>query len=203
MCNYYKNRAVIAKDTFMREEIIKTAQVLQQGGTILYPTDTIWGIGCDATNYKAVEKVYAIKRRGSSRSFIVLLDQPEKIEMYVSEVPEIVWDLLSSVETPLTVVYPNARNLARNVIAPDGSIAIRIVKDVFCQKLISFFGKPIVSSSANLSGDPPPLIYSNISEEIIQSVDYVVNLNREKLNTMKASTIIRIKENGDYEVLRS
>jgi L-threonylcarbamoyladenylate synthase len=89
------------------------------------------------------------------------------------------------------------------VIAPDGSIAIRIVKDVFCQKLISFFGKPIVSSSANLSGDPPPLIYSNISEEIIQSVDYVVNLNREKLNTMKASTIIRIKENGDYEVLRS
>jgi L-threonylcarbamoyladenylate synthase len=187
----------------MREEIIKTAQVLQQGGTILYPTDTIWGIGCDATNYKAVEKVYAIKRRGSSRSFIVLLDQPEKIEMYVSEVPEIVWDLLSSVETPLTVVYPNARNLARNVIAPDGSIAIRIVKDLFCQKLISFFGKPIVSSSANLSGDPPPLIFSNISEEIIQSVDYVVNLNREKLNTMKASTIIRIKENGDYEVLRS
>jgi L-threonylcarbamoyladenylate synthase len=186
----------------MREEIIKTANVLKQGGTILYPTDTIWGIGCDATNYKAVEKVFALKRRQSVKSFIILLDQPEQIEKYVMKVPDIAWDLLTNVETPLTVVYPNARKLAKNVIAADGSIAIRIVRDVFCQKLISYFGKPIVSSSANLSGDPPPLIFSNISQEIIQAVDYVVDVNRDKLNTMKASTMIRIRENGEYEILR-
>jgi len=187
----------------MREEIINAARVLQTGGTILYPTDTIWGIGCDATNFKAVEKIGQLKKRSDQKSFIILLDQPEKLEQYVEKVPEIIWDLLNSVETPLTVVYPRAKNLARNVIAPDQSIAIRIVKDLFCQKLISFFGKPIVSTSANFSNEPPPLIFSNISRELVSKVDYVVNFNRDKINTMKPSTIIRVRQNGTYEILRN
>lgn len=187
----------------MREEVMNAARVLQSGGTILYPTDTIWGIGCDATNNKAVEKIIQLKKRTEQKSFIILLDQPEKIEHYVGKVPEIIWDLLPSVEAPLTVVYPGAKNLARNVIAPDQSIAIRIVKDLFCQRLISFFGKPIVSTSANFSNESPPLIFSNISKELVNMVDYAVNYNRDKINTMKASMIIKVRLDGTYTILRS
>ncbi len=186
----------------MKDEIIQAAKVLMAGGTILYPTDTIWGIGCDATNYKAVVKVYGIKGRLTEKSFIILLDQPEKLLNYVEKVPDIAWDLLKSIETPLTVVYPKAKNLAKNVIAPDGSIAIRIVRDDFCRRLISYFGKPIVSTSANISGDPPPLVFSNISKEIISKVDYVVEVNKNRLNELKPSTIIKINEDGEYIVLR-
>jgi len=141
----------------------------------LYPTDTIWGIGCDATNYRAVQKIYKIKKRVSRKSFIILLDQPEKILNYVEHVPEIAWDLINSVDTPLTVVYPNAKNLAKNVIAPDKSIAIRIVRDQFCVRMINLFNKPVVSTSANLTNDAPPLVYSNISQEIIDGVDSSCN----------------------------
>ncbi len=187
----------------MKDEIISAAKVLQTGGTILYPTDTIWGIGCDATNYKAVEKIIQLKKRTEQKSFIILLDQPEKLELYVSKVPDIIWDLLPSVEAPLTVVYPGARNLARNVVAADQSIAIRIVKDLFCQKLISYFGKPIVSTSANFSTEPPPLIFSNISKELVSKVDYTVNYNRDKINSMKASMIIKVRQDGTYTILRN
>lgn len=187
----------------MKDEIISAAKVLQTGGTILYPTDTIWGIGCDATNYKAVEKIIQLKKRTEQKSFIILLDQPEKLELYVSKVPDIIWDLLPSVEAPLTVVYPGARNLARNVVAADQSIAIRIVKDLFCQKLISYFGKPIVSTSANFSTEPPPLIFSNISKELVSKVDYAVNYNRDKINSMKASMIIKVRQDGTYAILRN
>jgi L-threonylcarbamoyladenylate synthase len=187
----------------MKEEIIQAAKVLMAGGTILYPTDTIWGIGCDATNYKAVTKVYAIKGRLTEKSFIILLDKPEKLLTYVERVPDIAWDLLKSIETPLTVVYPNAKNLAKNVVASDGSIGIRIVKDDFCRRLISYINKPIVSTSANLSGDPPPLIFSNISREIISKVDYVVAVNKNRLLELKPSTIIKINEDGEYIVLRN
>lgn len=186
----------------MREEIIKTARILEKGGTILYPTDTIWGIGCDATNSKAVQKVKKIKSRYSEKSFIILLDQAEKLVQYVEKVPEIAWDLLNSIDTPLTVVYPNARNLAKNVIASDNSIAIRIVKDQFCQRLINLFNKPIVSTSANFPGEKPPMMFSNISREIINKVDYVVDVNRDKLKNLKASTMIRIREDGEYTILR-
>ncbi|MCX6235845.1 MAG: L-threonylcarbamoyladenylate synthase [Bacteroidetes bacterium] len=187
----------------MREELLKAVKILEEGGTILYPTDTIWGIGCDATNYKAVEKVFAIKRRQTVKSYIILLDQPEKLLKYVERVPDIAWDLISSVESPLTVVYPRAKNLAKNVVAADGSIAIRIIKDVFCQQLINLFNKPIVSTSANVAGEAAPLMFSKVSKEIINKVDYVVNVNRDKLNKLKPSTIIKINENGEYVVLRS
>ncbi len=202
MCFVNSNETIVGESQPMREEIIKAAKVLQSGGMILYPTDTIWGIGCDATNFKAVEKINQLKKRTAQKRYIVLLDQPEKLEHYVEKIPEIIWDLLLRVDSPLTVVYPKAKNLAKNVIAADQSIAIRIVKDQFCQRLIRVFGKPIVSTSANFTHEPPPVMFNNISKELIGKVDYVVNFNRDKLNTMKPSTIIKITENGHYEILR-
>jgi len=187
----------------MREEIIQATRVLEAGGIILYPTDTIWGIGCDATNYRAVQKIYKLKKRLTRKSFIVLLDQPEKILNYVAKVPEIAWDLIGNVTTPLTVVYPNAKNLAKNVIAQDNSIAIRLTRDQFCVRLINLFNKPIVSTSANLADDAPPRMFSDISEEIVNGVDHVVGIKHDKLNDLKPSTIIKLDEGGDYVVLRS
>jgi len=187
----------------MREEIIRATKILESGGTILYPTDTIWGLGCDATNYRAVQKIYKIKKRVTRKSFIIILDQPEKILKYVEYVPEIVWDLINSVDTPLTIVYPRAKNLAKNVIAPDKSVAIRIVRDQFCVRMINLFNKPVISTSANLANEVPPLIFSNISKEIIDGVDGVVNVNRDRLNILKPSTIIKLNEDGGYVVLRS
>jgi len=140
-------------------EIEQCLKVLRNGGTILYPTDTIWGIGCDATNSKAVNKIYRLKKRVESKSLIILLDTPEKIKNYVTQVPEIALDLLENIDRPLTIIYPGAKNLAKNVIAEDNSIAIRIVKNEFCRKLIHEFDKPIVSSSANISGEPSPLVF--------------------------------------------
>jgi L-threonylcarbamoyladenylate synthase len=173
--------------------------VLAKGGTILYPTDTIWGIGCDATNPEAVEKVYKIKKRMETKSLIVLLDDESKLKEYTTMVPEIAYDLVRSVDTPLTIIYPAARNLAPNVIAEDGSIAIRIIRNKFCQKLIKAFGKPIVSTSANISGQPAPLMFKRIPGEILNQVDYIVELDQEVLGEVKPSTIIRIKITGSLK----
>lgn len=186
----------------MKEEILNAVKVLKNGGTILYPTDTLWGIGCDATNYKAVQKVYKLKKRIGTNSLIILLDKEKKIINYVKNIPEILWDLLKNIDSPTTIIYPNAKNLAKNVIAKDKSIAIRIVRDEFCKKLINLFNKPIVSTSANISGEPTPIIFHNISNEIIENVDYVVKIDHDKLNKVKPSTIIKLKENGEYDVLR-
>jgi len=186
----------------MLKEIQKCVEVLRSGGTILNPTDTIWGIGCDATNPSAVEKVYFLKKRMESKSLIVLLDDAGKLSEYVSNIPEIAWDLLKSVDTPLTIIYPNAKNLARNVIAEDNSIAIRIVSNEFCKKLIASFGKPIVSTSANVSGEPSPLAFREISNEITDHVDYVVKYARFQVNALKPSQIIKLKENGEFKIIR-
>ena len=186
----------------MEKEIIKAIETLSAGKTILYPTDTIWGIGCDATSSRAVSKIYKIKQRVESKSLIILLDDADKLKKYVKSVPFSTYDILKSVDTPLTVIYPNAKNLAKNVIAPDGTIAIRIVKDKFCQELIKRFGKPIVSSSANISGQLDPYIYSKISNDIIEKVDYVVNVNVGLIRATKASRIIKMEENGEFKVIR-
>lgn len=184
------------------QEVQRALEVLRAGGTILYPTDTIWGIGCDATNSRAVEKVYKIKQRLESKSLIVLLDDINKLPLHVKKVPDITFDLLNSIETPLTIIYSNAKNLAKNVMAPDKTIAIRIVREDFCKELIKSFNKPIVSTSANISNDPTALTFNKISKEIHNKVDYVVNLYQDKLNLIKPSTIIRLFENGQYEVIR-
>ena len=187
----------------MLEELIKTVEVLKAGGTILYPTDTIWGIGCDATNNRAVQKVYKIKQRQFAKSMIILLDREEKLTQYVKKVPDTAWDLLSNITTPLTIIYPNAKNLAKSVIARDKTIAIRIVKNEFCQKLISMFNKPIVSTSANLSDDPIPLTFKEISPIIKENVDYIVDLYKNSIQQIKPSMIIKLEEDGEFKVIRS
>ena len=147
----------------MEDDIKKACEIMEKGGIILYPTDTIWGIGCDATNEDAVKRVYEIKKRIDSKALIVLVDKPVKVEFYVREVPEIAWDLIDVADKPLTIVYPNARNLATNVLADDGSVGIRITQETFSRKLCERFRKAIVSTSANISGEPSPHFFGEIS----------------------------------------
>lgn len=186
----------------METEIRNCIRIMKKGGTILYPTDTIWGIGCDATNEEAVEKIYQLKKRMSIKSLIILLDSEESIPLYVKTIPEIAWDLMKNVDKPLTIIYPNAQNLPKNVVAEDNSIAIRIVKDEFCNKLVKTFKKPIVSSSANVSGEPAPLVFKCVSKEILEGVDYVVNLYQDRLQEVKPSRIIKLNENGEFNIIR-
>ena len=185
------------------QELWRTVEILRSGGTILYPTDTIWGIGCDATNFEAVEKVYKIKHRVESKSLIVLLNDETKLPDYVEKVPDISFDLINSLDKPTTIIYSKAKNLAANVIAQDDSIAIRVTKDQFCRDLINLFGKPIVSTSANISGDPSPVIYRDVPEDILNGVDYTVNLFHSRMNSSKPSTIIRLFENGEFIIIRN
>lgn len=186
----------------IKEEALKCLTILKPGGTILYPTDTVWGIGCDATNEEAVKKIRAIKKREDSKSLVVLLDAPEKLNRYVKEVPSQAWDLMEYSEKPLTIVYSGAVNLAGNVIGDDGTVAIRIVKNDFCVELLRKLGKPLVSTSANISGEATPLSFSEISPAVLSQVDYVVNLPGEKNKTGKPSTIIKIETNGVIKFLR-
>ncbi|MGE5381934.1 MAG: L-threonylcarbamoyladenylate synthase [Omnitrophica WOR_2 bacterium] len=186
----------------IRAEIDNTVRVLDEGGVIIYPTDTVWGIGCDALNARSVDKVYKIKRRNEQKSLIVLLSSYEELSTYVTKLPDITIDLISSIDNPVTVIYDNARNLPKNVAAPDGTIAIRVVKDEFCTAVIKELGKPIISSSANISGEPTPVVYKQISPEILSRADYVVKIFHDQFNQGKASTIIRLYENGAYRVIR-
>jgi L-threonylcarbamoyladenylate synthase len=186
----------------MQPDIDKAIDVLKAGGTIIYPSDTIWGIGCDATNFKAAQKIYNIKGRKNKSSFIVLVDSEEKIGKYVSNLPDITMDLVNSLDFPTTIIYPDAKNLAKNVIASDGTIAIRVVKSGFSHQLINDFGKPIVSTSANFSGEPAPLMFKDISVNMLQKVDYVAYTGRNILKETKPSTIIKLKPNGEFEIIR-
>jgi len=176
--------------------------VLQQGGIILYPTDTIWGIGCDATNTEAVKKIYQLKQRSETKSMIVLVDTDNKLESYISEVPDIAFDLIAYAENPLTLVMPGAKNLSPALINADGSIGIRVTQHVFCQQLIQRLRKPLVSTSANLSGQTSPSNFMQVSPEIIDGVDYVVNLEQHDLTEKKPSTIMRLEPGGKFAFIR-
>lgn len=186
----------------IKTEVENTVRVLEEGGVIVYPTDTVWGLGCDALNSRAIDRVYKIKKRAEQKSLIMLVDSFQSLNKYVARVPDIAIDFINSMENPVTVIYDNARNLPRNVSAPDGTIAIRVVRDEFCLALIRGLGKPIISTSANISGEPTPLVFKQISPGIINNADYVVKLFHEKFNQGKASTIIRLFENGTYNVIR-
>jgi len=190
-------------DDVAKQEILKANEILKKGGVILYPTDTVWGLGCDATRQKSVERIFKIKKRPESKGFIVLLDQFDKLYDYVDQVPDIAADLINSFDRPLTVIYPAAKNLAKNLLHPDGSVAIRIVRDGFCKSLVSLFGKPLVATSANISGSPAPLIFFKIDPEVVSGVDYVVDLYHDRIDEVKPSTIIKFDKNGEYQIIRS
>lgn len=184
------------------DDINQALDILRKGGVILYPTDTIWGIGCDATNREAVSKVYKIKQREDSKSMLVLLENPNLIASYVDEVPEVAWDLVDVAGKPLTIIYPGAKNLALNLVAPDNSIGIRITTEKFTRSLIQQFRKPIVSTSANISGDPAPSIFDEISEEIKSAVDYVVNYRQGDYSKASPSGIIKLGVGGEIQIIR-
>jgi len=186
----------------MHDDIKKALEVLKSGGIILYPTDTIWGIGCDATNEKAVDRIYKIKKREDSKSMLVLMENPALLERYVTEVPEIAWDLVEVATTPLTVIYPKAKNLAKNLIAEDGSIGIRFTKEAFTTQLLQRFRRPVVSTSANISGEKSPAFFDEISEEIKTQVDYIVEFRQNDTIPAKPSSIIKLGAGGQIDIIR-
>jgi L-threonylcarbamoyladenylate synthase len=186
----------------MLDDIKAALEILRQGGIMLYPTDTIWGIGCDATHEEAIKRVYEIKQRHDEKSMLVLLDDVEKLPEYVTEIPEIAWDLLDVTDKPLTIIYPGARNLAKSLIADDGSIGIRIIRDEFCKKVISRLGKPLVSTSANVSGMPWPANFHKVDKNIVKGVDYVVKWRQSEEYRGKPSGIIKIGLHGEIQVIR-
>ncbi len=183
-------------------EIANCVKVLKAGGTLLYLTDTIWGIGCDATNEKAVNKVYRIKRRDLDNIFLILIADEKDIEKYVENVPDVAYDLMEAIDKPLTIVYPKGKNVAQNVLGKDGSLAIRVVKNEFCKQMIRSFGKPIVSTSANISGGSNPTTFSSISPIVVSEVDHVAVQADNPFTEIRQSRIIKIEKNGMFSVLR-
>lgn len=186
----------------MIEEINKAIEVLRRGGIILYPTDTVWGIGCDATNAEAVERIYALKQSGDKKSMLVLLDHIDKVSMYIKKVPEVAWDLLEVADKPLTLILPGAAGVAPNLIPEERTLGIRIPDNEFCKKLIYRLGRPLVSTSANISGTPTPKAFGEISEAIKIGVDHVVDPAMERGATHAASSIIKLGEGGEIEIIR-
>ena len=186
----------------MNEDIKKACQVMREGGVILYPTDTIWGIGCDATNEEAVRRVYEIKQRADSKAMLVLVDTPVKVDFYVQDVPEIAWDLIDVADKPLTIIYSGARNLAPNLLAEDGSVGIRVTNEEFSRRLCQQFRKAIVSTSANISGQPSPRNFSEISDEIKSAVDYIVGFRQDEKANPKPSSIIKLGAGGEIQIIR-
>ncbi len=187
----------------MDEEIIKIVEVLRKGGVILYPTDTIWGLGCDATNGVAAEKIFKIKGRKHDKALIILVDSFEMLKNYVVDVQDIAIDFMNGFSSPLTVIFPQGKGLPKNVLAADKSVAARIPKDDFILKIIKAFGKPITSTSANLTGYSSPLSFSHVTPNVVKGVDYIAETNRNRFNKPKSSTIVRIDKFGEINIVRN
>ncbi|MGN1239599.1 MAG: L-threonylcarbamoyladenylate synthase, partial [Paludibacteraceae bacterium] len=200
-----------------KSDLEEAVRVLRMGGVIVYPTDTVWGIGCDATNEEAVRKVYALKRREDSKSMLVLLDAPGKLQGYVEEVPEMAWELLECTmedktlntqpstlnsQRPLTIIYPGAKNLAKNLIAADGSVGIRITQEPFSKALCERLRRPVVSTSANISGEPAAKTFRQISEEVLQQADYVCLFRRDDEQEKQPSSIIKLGLHNEIQIIR-
>ena len=184
------------------EDLKKACEVLQQGGIIVYPTDTIWGIGCDATNTEAVGRVFALKQRTDYKAMLVLIDNPARLSGYVANVPDIAWDLIEVSNKPLTIIYPNAKNLAFNLLGEDGSVGIRITNERFSHELCKLFRKPLVSTSANISGLPSPRLFREIAEAVKNGVDYVVRYRQDETVSAEPSGIIKLCEDGCIQIIR-
>ena len=184
------------------EDIKKCVEVMRGGGIILYPTDTIWGIGCDATNADAVKRVYELKQRTDSKAMLVLVDNEARLDRYVTEVPEIAYQLIEVADKPLTIIYSGAKNLAKNLIAEDGSLGIRITGETFSHKLCEQFRRPIVSTSANVSGEPSPSVFAEISDVIKSGVDYIVGYRQDDKQAARPSSIIKLEAGGVFKIIR-
>ncbi len=185
----------------MQNEINNCLNVLKKGGLILYPTDTVWGIGCDATNFEAVEKVFQLKKRIDNKSMICLVSDFKMLNQYIEEIPEVTYDIIKYALKPTTIIYDRPLHIAENLIASDNSLAVRVVREGFSNKLIRKLKRPIVSTSANLSGKATPNNFQEINKAILEGVDYVVNLNR-KNTTAKPSSIIKITTSGSVKIIR-
>ena len=186
----------------IQEDIKKACEAMRAGGLILYPTDTIWGIGCDATNEEAVRKVYDLKKRADNKAMLVLIDNPAKLQTYVEDVPDIAWDLIEASDNPLTLIYDKGKNLAANLLGENGSIGIRVSHEQFSRDLCYRYQKPLVSTSANVSGEPSPANFSEISEAIKDGVDYLVPYRQEDTAKVAPSSIITIGKGGLFQILR-
>ena len=185
-----------------REDTNQALETLKSGGLILYPTDTIWGIGCDATNPAAVEKVFALKGRDKAKSMLILLHNDNQLASYVKEIPDVAYELIEATDRPMTIIYSGAKNLAENAIAEDGTIGIRVVDHPFCQQLLQRFRKPIISTSANLSGQPSASSFEEIATEIKDGVDYIVNFGQKDKGDGKPSLILKLDPSGKFEFIR-
>jgi len=185
----------------INQEVHKAFEVIQNGGIILYPTDTVWGIGCDATNAEAVAKIFKLKQRAETQSMICLMNGEKMMYNIFKDIPEVAWQIIDLSEKPTTLILDNPRNVAKNLIGQDNTLGIRIVKEPFCFKLMERMKKPLVSTSANISGQPTPNSFKEISPEIVKGVDYVVNLHREKVGG-KPSTIIKLTSDSQVKVIR-
>ncbi|MFP4366278.1 MAG: L-threonylcarbamoyladenylate synthase [Bacteroidales bacterium] len=186
----------------MNDEVRKALNTVQKGGIILYPTDTIWGIGCDATNDEAVRKIFKIKDRADTRQMLILIDKADNISKYVRNVPDIAFNFIESAQRPLSIIFQNAWNLAPSLIGHDNTIGIRVVQDDFCKELIGELGKPIVSTSANISGKPPPTGFINIDPQIKESVDHIVSLRQDEVVKSGPSDIIKFEKDGEIVKIR-
>ena len=202
------NRKVMEQTArYDSEDLREAVRVLREGGIILYPTDTVWGIGCDATNAAAVERIYRLKRRQDSKAMLCLLDGAGKLQGYVKQIPSVAWDLLESTgepeQRPLTIIYPGAKNVAENLLAEDGSLGIRITEEPFSKNLCAMLRHPLVSTSANISGEPAARSFREISEEIRQGVDYICRFRQKDPCKGKPSSIIKLGVNNEVEVIRA
>lgn len=187
----------------MEEDLKASIEVMKKGGVILYPTDTIWGIGCDATNEDAVKRVYEIKRRDDSKALITLTDNPNLISR-IADMPDVAYDVIEACadEQPMTIIYDGGRNLAANLLAEDGSVGIRVTYEKFSAELCRRFRRPVVSTSANISGQPSPRSFADISDEVKSQVDYIVKYRQDDNTSHKPSKIIKLKANGAVTIIR-
>lgn len=186
-----------------KEDLQEALRVLRSGGIIVYPTDTVWGIGCDATNEEAVQRIYALKQREDSKSMLVLLDSPAKLNYYLADIPDAAWMLLEAASPkPLTIIYPNARNMAPSLIAEDGSIGIRITNEPFSKALCAQLKHPLVSTSANISGHPTAQFFAQIEPQIREGADYVCRFRREDDCPAEPSSIIKINSDNTFRIIR-
>ncbi len=186
----------------LQDEVKKAVEVMRAGGVILYPTDTVWGIGCDATNAEAVKRIYEIKRRDDSKAMICLVDSEARLSRYVRHVADVTWDMIELSTKPLTVIFDGATGLAPNLLAEDGSVGMRVTREEFSKELCYRMQKPVVSTSANISGEPTPRNFSEISDEIKDAVDYVVKYSRQGKEKHKPSSIIKMSANGEFTIIR-